>query len=622
MITENINEYDILLARIALGQNLVTKKLLARAFSFQQREATAGKKIPLGEIFLEKGVISPEKLDDLHSALTQRLTKKSGFSDQQLHSGKLDYASDTEHQRSPTEAPFHLMVTPDKLEARIQLKKGFSEKITPDDIIDFLHHNGITYGIADIEEISQYLETLNKTRLITIARGKSPLPGCDASMVYHFDVDHLKAGTVSENGAIDYRERGSAPRVQTGDLLATKLPMQNSEPGIDVYGKSIPAPEVTDIPFKCGEGTRLSEDGLMLYATLDGQPNLAVGGMISVYAELVINGDVNFNTGNIKFDGNVIVNGSIMNGFAVTCGNLTAKEIMGGKIVALGDVTIPGGIISADVKSEGNITAKFITGSNIKSFGNVIVEKEVINSKIRSSGIFKTDRGKIISSFISAKMGFESKEVGTDVSPPCRIHVGMDENVKKRIQAFNYAIDDKKKVLEKTQKRYEKQAAAQVAIHQKISELAQRQDRMMSERRSLEQKLAELKRDGVMDGRGRIGVKLLELKTRNETTEQEKNNCFKNQELLDEKIAQDLITIETLVKEIEKISEEKDAIIKWSIEEKGVPVIKVKCPIWQGTNLFGIHSSLMLTETVRNVTIKEVKSNDAELWRLTILESK
>ncbi len=172
--------------------------------------------------------------------------------------------------------------------------------------------------------------------------------------------------------------------------------MESGKPGIDVNGNPILVSDTNDIALKCGDGTLLSQNGLEVHAKIDGQPNLTLAGDLSVFAELIVDGDVDFNTGNIDFDGNVVVKGTIIDGFTIKCGNLNAKEIFGAKIFAIGDVHVSGGILRTQIKAEGNVTAKFIMNSNIKSFGSVLVDKEVIDSKICSSGNFIATRGKII----------------------------------------------------------------------------------------------------------------------------------------------------------------------------------------------------------------------------------
>jgi uncharacterized protein (DUF342 family)/DNA-binding NarL/FixJ family response regulator len=687
---KDICKYDILFARIALEQKLITKKILTDMFNIQKKEKISGNIISIDDIILEKKIISPNKIDDLRRTVKWHFGRKFGtialnkgfatpeqvnkalkeqaaeFKDSQTYrrTGDILVANmaitkeqcdlircemkpvksfhgvkpsiensiaprlepnnqNTEQKGRSIEDMITLVVCANKLEASIRLKTDNSDKITPGDIIEVLNKKNIIYGVASLEQITVFLNTdVNEEKTFLVAKGKPATLGCDASIEYHFDTDHLKAGTINEEGNIDYRERGESPRVQRDDLLATKTCMKRGEPGIDVYGNPILVPDTNDAHLKCGQGTLVSDNGLEVYAAIDGQPNLTVAGELSVFAELIINGDVNFNTGNIDFDGNVVVKGAIIEGFTIKCGNLNAKEVFGAKIFAIGDVSISGGIIRTQIKAEGNVTAKFITNSNIKSFGSIMVDKEVVDSKIRSSGNFIATRGKIVSSFISAKMGFESAKVGSDVSGPCRIHVGRDENIKKRIQEFNHTINDKKIILEALQKNYEKASKRQETIHLKISELAQLQESQISVQQSLKRHIEKLKQRGRSDEILPIETKRLALKTNTDTSENQLNKYFKTQEILDDKITIDSENIKKIIREIESISDEKDALIKWSKEEMGIPIIKVEGSISQGTKIFGIYSSIIPKETLRNVFIKEIEKPDADRWEMVISECK
>ncbi len=96
-------------------------------------------------------------------------------------------------------------------------------------------------------------------------------------------------------------------------------------------------------------------------------------------------------------------------------------------------------------------------------------------------------------------------------------------------------------------------------------------------------------------------------------------------EILDEKITEDLENIENIITGIESISDEKEALIKWSKEERGVPVIKVKGSISRGTKIFGIYSSIIPKETIRNVFIREIKKTeaaDADSWEMVVSDPK
>ncbi len=111
-------------------------------------------------------------------------------------------------------------------------------------------------------------------------------------------------------------------------MLASKILPEPGKPGVDVKGAQIPVPEPDDPAFSAGSGTRFNEERTEIFSTTEGEPHLDVMGVVSVNKELKIKGDVGFETGNIEFDGNVIVPGTVKEGFKVKCVSLTAKELV------------------------------------------------------------------------------------------------------------------------------------------------------------------------------------------------------------------------------------------------------------------------------------------------------
>jgi uncharacterized protein (DUF342 family) len=95
----------------------------------------------------------------------------------------------------------------------------------------------------------------------TIATGTEPIPDTPPQIIYHFDTDPLKIGTLTEDGMMDWKDRGRLPQVREGDRLAEKIPGPKGKEGMDVYGKKIPIPKLREQRFKCGKGARRSEDG-------------------------------------------------------------------------------------------------------------------------------------------------------------------------------------------------------------------------------------------------------------------------------------------------------------------------------------------------------------------------
>ena len=165
-----------------------------------------------------------------------------------------------------------------------------------------------------------------------------------------------------------------------GDVLAEKKPLIQGVPGTSIFGINIPVNVVIDPPFIAGPGAVLSENGLVIIADKSGQPHVDAIGKITVNTEFIVDGDVNYETGNLTFDGNIVVKGTVKQGFTVKGVSLTANEIEGAIIDLTGDLNVSAGISDTTIKTVGNVQTKFINNSTVLGFGNIIVLKEIIDS--------------------------------------------------------------------------------------------------------------------------------------------------------------------------------------------------------------------------------------------------
>ena len=129
--------------------------------------------------------------------------------------------------------------------------------------------------------------------------------------------------------------------------------------------------------FSRGKNTSVSEDGKFLKASSNGIVEFR-NGKISVSEILTLN-NIDNSTGNINFNGNVIIKEDILNGFALkTTGSVEIKgAVEGGFIQCDGDVLVRQGIqgynrLAIDIG--GNLSTKFIENSIIKVGGNITSE--------------------------------------------------------------------------------------------------------------------------------------------------------------------------------------------------------------------------------------------------------
>lgn len=633
---------------IKIDQLLLSKNLLSQKSLDLLHETGAFQRVRLLDqefcrIALEKGYISHTSAENALAKQLEEFKKSRAITlagNILIRNGELSgsqmvaICKQQDRIKIPEETAVKKDETPPQLQITLSADKVHA-LLPPRDKLPFvpdvkairkrLDELGICFGIVDDKLIKGYLNMpAFKTASFKVASGKPPVYGKDGDIKYFFDTNYLKAGRISEDGNIDYKDRGEIPVVKAGDTLARKTPPVPGEDGIDIFGNPVTVPEVKDIDLRCGNGAELSDDELTATALIDGQPHATIGGKVSVSLEHIIPGDVGLETGHVRFDGNIIVKGTIKGGFRVTGVNLTADEILDAEINITGDLKVKGGIIGSDVKAAGNIEATYISNAKIDTFGDITIVREIIDSNISTSGACALERGQIISSEIAARKGIEAKQIGTDKSTPCKLRPGAKDHIKKTIETMQALAQQKKEALENLQAKTETLNRKQEQIHKDISAEAQIQDRSEIELRKLKEIMAasEIKKDtiSVQESGRRISALEKNIKKADENVAR----LFEGQDRILDEIIKNQNEMESLVKEIEEIVSEINATVQWDKDNEIVPRLKVSGTIYPKTVIICPRASIVLEDSIRNSTVTQSKISELEsetTWGIQILKN-
>jgi len=362
MIESRILDRDF--GQTLLDQELVSIKDLNRAFRMQLENFEASGTITLvGDILADLDVLDSDVKEELLAAQNRDVFKQND------QGNTMEFSSEYG-------AFVDLQVSDDRVSAWIRVPKSVqgSQDITP--VMALIKKRGIKYGLVQEAEILNFLKTSTDVReKLTVAQGIAPSVGKPGQIKYYFDTEPNTAGVVLENGSIDYKSRGDSAFVNKGTLLAKKIAMEHPRTGRDVFGQPLEIGEIDNPPLNAGEGTQLTEDGLTLTAENQGHPVLDADNRVSVVEQFIVNGDVDYKSGNVIFNGNVLVKGSIKEGFSVECTELTCNEIDGGTVKARIGVNASNGIINSHIETRGHIQAKFLTRSKIYALNDVTVTK-------------------------------------------------------------------------------------------------------------------------------------------------------------------------------------------------------------------------------------------------------
>ncbi len=213
-------------------------------------------------------------------------------------------------------------------------------KYDVDTIIQVLAKNGVRRGIRE-ERVKKMLEDEIYFAKVVVAFGQPPEEGQEGRFEFLFDVETNKKPKVLPDGSVDYRTMTNIPTVKEGAIIARYIPATQGKNGWDLTGRIVEAKNGRDLPEIKGKGFCTSEDKRTYMATISGRIEME-NNRITIKNFLEINEDVDVLTGDIDFDGDVLVHGSVVSGRKIHAGGtLTVQgavegcELYAGKDIVL-----------------------------------------------------------------------------------------------------------------------------------------------------------------------------------------------------------------------------------------------------------------------------------------------
>lgn len=293
-----------------------------------------------------------------------------------------------------------ITIADDEMSATLTLATH-ANAITPDveHVIDLAKKQRITIGLSRkrISNLLQQSVEVEKSIEIStiIAKGLLPRDGRNSFIkpLVPNAFERLLAPQDKGSNKVDMRNLGDIICVKPNEAVAKRIPPTKGRMGKTITGESVSVTPGQYIDIKLGTNTRLSTTNEnLIIASVSGQPKFE-NGLMAVEDAYIAKG-VNVSTGDVKYDGAVIVNGDV-------------TENM--KIVAKGDVTINGFVESAFIHAEGdiiitegatgkmhdedcqliangNIYIQHAQGLDIIAGKDLIVAKQLAYSRVKATG--------------------------------------------------------------------------------------------------------------------------------------------------------------------------------------------------------------------------------------------
>lgn len=316
---------------------------------------------------------------------------------------------------------------------RIATSSEDAFKLSMTDLTKALKDKGVTYGIND-EALQKIIEEKIFNEWVVVATGDKPVDGKDGYVNFHFSTEGpIVKIKEDSSGRINIRDLNLIQNINAGDILCELIPPEAGVSGVTVQGKDIPAKDGKEVNLPSGKNVTTSDDGKKLLADIDG---MIVWDGSKVIIEPVFMADkVDANTGNIRFNGSVIINGEVGDGFEIHAGGDVSVAMTLGMVIieAGGDVNIEGGIFghSKGKISGNNIKMKFIQDAKVEAKGHVIVEDYILNSEVIACEpvVVKGSSGWITGSTVASETSIYTHTAGTENAlRDTNLIIGYDPN--------------------------------------------------------------------------------------------------------------------------------------------------------------------------------------------------
>ena len=336
----------------------------------------------------------------------------------------------------------------DKMKATIKYDTRDGARLpTKEMVMQALNEAGIVYGINE-DSIEVGIRSLTP---FVAAEGLLPIPGENAYIDRKFDLGVQGKPIIDEYGKADYKDLNLFVLAKENQTLAIRIPQTKGTPGKNILGEPVPAQNGRPCPMPEGKNTKVVGEHRLI-ATCNGQI-VDKGSRISIDPKLEIKGGVGVQTGDVEFDGTILIKGDVEQGFKVKAtGDIEIKGSINGAEVTGRNVYISGGITGADrvkVFAEHDIRTAFAENAWIEAGNDIFISDIALHSQIRAGKrlIMEDKHGQITGGHAVAGEMLSVKVIGNSSFVVTKVSVGVDPNLQKEYQDLRKNYKENKKRL-------------------------------------------------------------------------------------------------------------------------------------------------------------------------------
>lgn len=334
-------------------------------------------------------------------------------------------------------------ISADKLAAALFFVRGVEGfSCTYEQLLQFVRNNGVVYGIQDeILLAIMHNPSAYAGRQTVFATGTPPQNGEDGQITLAFkSAEAVPRLMEQEDGKVDFREVSRIVNVVRGQLIAQKSRPTDATQGRAVTGEVLFGKNGKPARFKVGKNVVVNQEETAMYAAIDGLVSMTDRDRINVFPVYEVNGDVDYNIGNINFVGNVVIRGNVLTGFQVkAAGDIRViGGVEGAELEAEGSIEITGGIVAGNkgyVKAGKNLRCSFIQDGQAFAAEDILVSLSIMHSNLRAGRniICGGAKGLLVGGVVQAGELVQARTIGNSMSTATTIEVGVHPEQRSRL---------------------------------------------------------------------------------------------------------------------------------------------------------------------------------------------
>ncbi len=345
-------------------------------------------------------------------------------------------------------------ITDDCMEAYMTVyPTGTPENYTVEYLADILHLNHIKIGIMQ-EMLQAIVNQHIYNKEVLVAKGKAVQPGQDGYFEYMFETDLSQKPIENEDGTVDYKNIKMIELVSEGQVIAVYHASTAGTNGYNLQAQFQMAKRGIELPPLRGTGFQRMEDGITYQATVSGKIT-EINNRVNIFPVHELFGDVDLSSGNIEFNGDVIIHGNVLDGMSVKAsGTVTVDKVVeSAYIEGRKGVILRGGVLGrngATIRSKGNIAALFFEYADVEAAGDIEGEY-FLDSRVYAGGRINLSgkKGCIVGGKTHAVRGIDAYEVGNVAGSNTEVSVGVSQGAIGELATLERLLKDEEAQLQR-----------------------------------------------------------------------------------------------------------------------------------------------------------------------------